>query len=144
MDFLRSLLRRGLKDVRLVTSDAHEGLKAAIHEALAGATQHRCGVHFMRNVLANIPKGSKQGLLPRSARSSLNQIEKPPRSSCSKWLKPCNLVGRRRLRRSLQQKMMCSPIWPFRRNTGPGSIPRIRCSGSTRRSSEERKWWALS
>jgi transposase-like protein len=60
MDFLRSLLRRGLKDVRLVTSDAHEGLKAAIHGALTGATWQRCRVHFMRNVLANIPKASKQ------------------------------------------------------------------------------------
>jgi putative transposase len=60
MDFLRSLLRRGLKDVRLVTSDAHEGLKAAIHEALVGASWQRCRVHFMRNVLANIPKASKQ------------------------------------------------------------------------------------
>jgi len=59
MDFLRSLVRRGLKGVQLVTSDAHEGLKAAIGEVLTGATWQRCRVHFMRNVLANIPKGSK-------------------------------------------------------------------------------------
>jgi putative transposase len=59
MDFLRSLVRRGLKDVELVTSDAHEGLKAAIGEVLAGASWQRCRVHFMRNVLAHIPKGSK-------------------------------------------------------------------------------------
>ena len=59
MDFLRSLVRRGLKDVELVTSDAHEGLKAAIGEVLTGASWQRCRVHFMRNVLAHIPKGSK-------------------------------------------------------------------------------------
>ena len=59
MDFLRSLIRRGLKGVELVTSDAHEGLKAAIREVLAGSSWQRCRVHFMRNVLANIPKGSK-------------------------------------------------------------------------------------
>lgn len=41
MDFLR----RGQKDVRLVTSDAHESLKAATHEALAGATWQRCQTH---------------------------------------------------------------------------------------------------
>ncbi len=50
MDFLRSLFRRRLKGVRLVTSDAHEGLKAAIGEVLTGATWQRCRVHFMRNV----------------------------------------------------------------------------------------------
>jgi transposase-like protein len=59
MDFLRSLVRRGLKGVELITSDAHEGLKAAIGEVLVGSSWQRCRVHFMRNVLANIPKGSK-------------------------------------------------------------------------------------
>ncbi|MEW6568917.1 MAG: IS256 family transposase [Chloroflexota bacterium] len=59
MDFLRSLSRRGLHGVQLVTSDAHEGLKAAIQQVLAGATWQRCRVHFMRNVLAHIPKASK-------------------------------------------------------------------------------------
>jgi transposase-like protein len=59
MDFLRSLVRRGLKGVELITSDSHEGLKAAIGEVLVGSSWQRCRVHFMRNVLANIPKGSK-------------------------------------------------------------------------------------
>jgi transposase-like protein len=56
---LRGLLRRGLKGVQLVISDAHEGLKAAVEQVLTGATWQRCRVHFMRNVLAHIPKGSK-------------------------------------------------------------------------------------
>jgi len=59
LDFLRSLMRRGLTGVRLVTSDAHEGLKAALGQVLAGATWQRCRVHFMRNILAHVPKGDK-------------------------------------------------------------------------------------
>jgi len=50
-EFLRSLTRRGLRGVKLVVSDAHEGLKAAITKVLH-ATWQRCRVHFMRNVLA--------------------------------------------------------------------------------------------
>jgi putative transposase len=59
LDFLRQLVRRGLKGVRLVISDAHQGLKAAIEQVLAGASWQRCRVHLMRNVLAHVPKGDK-------------------------------------------------------------------------------------
>ena len=59
LDFLRSLVERGLKGVQLVISDAHEGLKAAISQVLTGATWQRCRVHFMRNVLAHVPKRDK-------------------------------------------------------------------------------------
>ena len=54
--FLRDLVRRGLRGVKLVVSDAQEGLKAAIQRVL-GATWQRCRVHFMRNALAHVPKG---------------------------------------------------------------------------------------
>jgi transposase-like protein len=54
--FLKSLLRRGLKGVKLVVSDAHEGLKAAIAKVF-GASWQRCRVHWMRNALAHVPKG---------------------------------------------------------------------------------------
>ena len=57
--FLRSLTRRGLRGVRLVISDAHEGLKAAVAKVLK-ATWQRCRVHFMRNALAHAPKGQRQ------------------------------------------------------------------------------------
>jgi transposase-like protein len=57
--FLRSLKKRGLKGVQLVISDAHGGLKEAINVVFAGASWQRCRVHFMRNVLAHIPKGDK-------------------------------------------------------------------------------------
>src|SRR5262245_56560404 len=52
IDFLRSLARRGLRGVKLVISNAHEGLKAAAAKVL-DATWQRCRVHFMRNVLAH-------------------------------------------------------------------------------------------
>jgi putative transposase len=58
-EFLRGLVGRGLAGVQLVISDAHEGLKAAIAQTLAGTTWQRCRVHFMRNVLAHIPHGDK-------------------------------------------------------------------------------------
>jgi putative transposase len=54
--FLKDLVRRGLRGVKLVISDAHEGLKAAIGRVI-GATWQRCRVHFMRNALAHVPKG---------------------------------------------------------------------------------------
>jgi transposase-like protein len=52
VEFLRKLARRGLRKVKLVISDAHEGLKAAITRVF-GATWQRCRVHFMRNLLAH-------------------------------------------------------------------------------------------
>jgi len=61
--FLRSLRARGLLGVRLVISDAHEGLKAAIGAVFLGAAWQRCRVHFLRNVLARIPKGSAEMVL---------------------------------------------------------------------------------
>jgi transposase-like protein len=54
--FLRDLVKRGLRGVKLVISDAHEGLKAAITRVV-GATWQRCRVHFMRNALAHVPRG---------------------------------------------------------------------------------------
>jgi putative transposase len=57
--FLRSLTRRGLRGVKLVIADAHEGLKAAVSKVLK-ATAQRCRVHFMRNALAHVPKGQRQ------------------------------------------------------------------------------------
>ncbi len=61
--FLRSLRSRGLAGVRLVISDAHEGLKGAIAQVMLGAAWQRCRVHFLRNVLARIPKGSAEMVL---------------------------------------------------------------------------------
>ena len=58
-EFLRSLTRRGLRGTKLVVSDAHEGLKAAITKVL-GATWQRCRVHFMRNAMAYAGKTQRR------------------------------------------------------------------------------------
>jgi transposase-like protein len=58
-DFLRKLARRGLRGVKLVVSDAHEGLKAAVARVL-NASWQRCRVHFMRNVLAHAGKHGRR------------------------------------------------------------------------------------
>ena len=57
--FLRKLARRGLRGVKLVVSDAHEGLKAAVTKILS-ATWQRCRVHFMRNVLAHAGRSGRR------------------------------------------------------------------------------------
>ncbi|MDP3419418.1 MAG: IS256 family transposase [Thiobacillus sp.] len=58
-DFLRSLARRGLRGVKLVISDAHEGIKAAVSRVM-NATWQRCRVHFMRNVSAHAGKSARR------------------------------------------------------------------------------------
>jgi putative transposase len=55
--FLRRLRKRGLRGVTLVISDAHSGLTGAIRKTLSGTSWQRCRVHFMRNLLARVPKG---------------------------------------------------------------------------------------
>jgi transposase-like protein len=55
---LRVLIDRGLSGVRLVVSDDHEGIKAAVAGELSGAEWQRCTVHFERNVLAHVPNAS--------------------------------------------------------------------------------------
>jgi transposase-like protein len=57
--FLRKLARRGLRGVKLVVSDAHEGLKAAVAKVLS-ATWQRCRVHFMRNALAHAGRSGRR------------------------------------------------------------------------------------
>ena len=59
-EFLRSLKARGLAGTRLVISDAHTGLIAAIGTVMQGAAWQRCRVHFMRNVLTQVPKQSQE------------------------------------------------------------------------------------
>jgi transposase-like protein len=52
---LRGLVDRGLRGVRLVVSDDHEGIKAAVSGELPGVEWQRCVVHFERNVLSSVP-----------------------------------------------------------------------------------------
>jgi len=70
--FLRNLVARGLSGVKLVVSDAHEGLKAAIAAVLPGASWQRCRTHFARNLLTRVPKSS-QSLVATLVRSIFEQ-----------------------------------------------------------------------
>jgi transposase-like protein len=58
-EFLRKLTRRGLRRVKLVISDAHEGIKAAVSGVLSSSSQ-RCRVHVMRNALAHAGKSGRR------------------------------------------------------------------------------------
>jgi len=70
--FVRGLVGRGLSGVKLVTSDAHQGLKDAIAGVLPGASWQRCRTHFARNLQARVPK-SAQGLVGTVVRSIFAQ-----------------------------------------------------------------------
>jgi transposase-like protein len=61
--FLRSLVARGLSGVRLVISDAHPGLKAAVAAVFTGAPWQRCRTHFITNLLTKIPKAAQPGVV---------------------------------------------------------------------------------
>lgn len=59
LQLFEQLKSRGLKTPKLVISDAHKGLIAAIGEGFVGTSWQRCKVHFMRNILAHVPHKSK-------------------------------------------------------------------------------------
>ena len=80
--FLKSLVRRGLRGTKLVISDAHEGLKAAIRRVM-GSTWQRCRVHWMRNAQAYVPKG-QQSMVAVALRQAFIQ---PDRVSASQTLR---------------------------------------------------------
>ncbi|MCW5941111.1 MAG: IS256 family transposase [Fimbriimonadaceae bacterium] len=80
-EFLRSLLDRGLRGVRLATSDSHAGLVKAIQRC-AGCQWQRCRVHFMRNVLARVPQGRKE-LVASFVRTAMAQTT--PEDTSASW-----------------------------------------------------------
>ena len=73
--FFQSLIARGLHGVQLVVSDAHAGLKQAIREVFVGAAWQRCRVHFMRNLLARVPK-TAQALVAAAVRPIFQQEDR--------------------------------------------------------------------
>ena len=83
MDFLRSLKARGLDGTKLVISDAHSGLRAAI-ERVFEATWQRCRVHWMRNALAHVSRG-QHTVVAAAIRQAFDQ---PDRASAGEtWRK---------------------------------------------------------
>ena len=61
-EFMRSLKKRGLRNVRIITSDAHEGIRHAIAEVFPTTPWQRCQVHFTRNILDHTPAKEQTGL----------------------------------------------------------------------------------
>jgi putative transposase len=55
-----SLKARGLRNIWLAVSDAHQGLVNAVHKSFIGCSWQRCKVHFMRNILAHVPAKEKE------------------------------------------------------------------------------------
>ena len=79
--FLRKLTRRGLRGVKLVISDAHEGIKAAVSKLLC-ATWQRCRVHFMRNALAHAGKSGRRVV---SAFIATAFAQETPEAASQQW-----------------------------------------------------------
>jgi putative transposase len=90
--FLRDLVGRGVTGVRLVTSDSHLGLKAAVAQVFTGAAWQRCRVHFMRNALSSVPKQAQQ-MVAAMVRTIFAQ---PDRQSASETVsKVCRLFDKK-------------------------------------------------
>jgi putative transposase len=88
-EFLRSLLDRGLRGVKLVVSDSHAGLKKAIERCM-GCQWQRCRVHFMRNVLARVPTGKKE-MVACFIRTAFAQAT--PEDTRAKWKEVADGLG---------------------------------------------------
>lgn len=81
-DFFETLKSRGLQPPKLVISDAHEGLKAAIMEKFLNTSWQRCTVHFLRNIIQVMPRKES-----KEARNHLKEIFKAPTVDISRLLK---------------------------------------------------------
>jgi len=90
--FLRSLKDRGLAGVRLVISDQHAGLVAALRRMFQGASHQRCRVHFARNLLALVPK-SHQDMVAAVFRTIFAQPD--PATVASTWDQVRDQLGER-------------------------------------------------
>jgi transposase-like protein len=85
--FLESLIARGLGGVELAISDQHAGLRKAIRSVLNGTSWQRCTVHFLRNVLARVPRNA-QGFVAALVRTVFQQpTPKAAREAMGKAIK---------------------------------------------------------
>ena len=132
--FLKGLVKRGLKGVKLVISDAHDGLRHAITRVL-GATWQRCRVHWMRNALAHVPKGQhtmvaaaiRQAFLQTNAEAAHQTWRHVADQLRPRWPKLAALMD--------DSETTSSPTSPSRPSIAPNCTAPTRSSASTRRSS---------
>lgn len=141
--FLRKLARRGLRGVKLVVSDAHEGIKATVGKVL-NATWQRCRVHFMRNALAHAGKSGRRVV---SAFIATAFAQDDAEAARAQW---------RRIADQLRPKLPKLAAFldeaetdvlaymSFPTAQAPSCIRPIRSNGSTARSSGEPRWSASS
>jgi hypothetical protein len=142
--FLKSLARRGLHGVKLVISDAHEGLKAVIRRVV-GASWQRCRVPspgFMpgvpsgtdRSLFATdgcatpcptFPRVSRAWSRPRCAKRSFSPIARRPARRCGMWLTSCGRNGRSSPRSSTRARPTCWRTWTSPSSTAAKSTPPI-------------------
>jgi putative transposase len=142
--FLRSLRTRGLSGVRLVISDAHAGLCAAIRKTMAGASWQRCRVHYARNLLATVQSAPGDGLRgvpvrvraqrPRGCHRPLGRSRRhAPQTGSPRPPHRCVTPA------STSSRSPRSPA-----STGARSGRTTRSNGSTRRSSAAPTSWGSS
>ena len=140
--FLRTLARRGLRGVKLVISDAHEGLKAAVAKVLHASWQ-RCRVHFMRNVLAH---AGKQGRRVVAAFIATAFAQEDAETARSQWRQVADQIRPKVAKLAALMDAAETDVLAFmsfpkslpsrkRGTTGRRSTRPIRWSGSTARSS---------
>lgn len=90
--FLQSLVARGVRGVRLVVSDSHQGLRQAISQVFVGASWQRCRVHFLRNVLSHVPE-SAQAMVAATVRPIFQQQSRE--QAQAQLAQVCALLGPR-------------------------------------------------
>lgn len=138
-DFLRSLTRRGLRGVKLVISDAHEGLKAAVSKVFH-ATWQRCRVHFMRNAMAHVGKGQRT-MVAALLRTVFAQDS---RAEChQQWRLVADQLREKYPKIATLMdgcEDECWRTWRFPKRTDSSCTAPIRWSGSTPRSNAAPMW----
>ena len=98
--FIKGMLARGLKGVRLVTGDRCAGLVAAVNELLPGARYQRCMVHFERNVLAKVNPGNRDWAA--DALKAVFSME-----TCGKTLEKAESIAKDMESRKLKEAAKC-------------------------------------
>ena len=134
--FLRKLARRGLRGVRLVVSDAHEGIKASVAKGLT-ATWQRCRVHFKRNALAHAGKSGRRVV---SAFVATAFAQDDAASASKQWRSVADQLRPRLPKLAAlmdDAEVDAWPTWASHRSTGQSSTAPTLSSGSMARSSGE-------
>jgi putative transposase len=134
LTFWRSLTARGLSGVRLVTSDAHAGLVAALGATLPGAAWQRCRTHYATNLMSITPKSSWPWCARCCTRSTTSRTRNLLRHNMIGSSRHCPASYPRSPSTSKPPALICwrSPRSPSK--SGAKSGPTIPKSGSTRRS----------